>query len=52
MPLLNYSTQVGVETTLAAIHKALVSHQTTAILYEYDLKGQVDAVSFKIRMGT
>jgi hypothetical protein len=51
MPFLNYSTQVHVETTLAAIHKQLVAHQAVAILYEYDATRQIDAVSFKIRLG-
>ena len=51
MPLLNYTTKVSVEKTIGEIHKILAAHGAKAILNEYDDKGNILAVSFRILVG-
>lgn len=48
MSLLNYTTKVDVEKTLAEIQRCLISHGANAVLTEYDNEGYVTALSFKI----
>ena len=47
MPLLNYTTTISADKTVAEIQKNLASHGATAILCEYD-NGSVKALSFKV----
>ena len=51
MPLLNYTTRVSVDKTVGEIRKCLASHAAKAILCEYDDKGNVIALSFKVSTG-
>jgi hypothetical protein len=51
MPLLNYTTRVSVEKTVGEIQKCLAAHGAQAILSEDDAKGNVIALSFKVRVG-
>jgi len=47
MPLLNYTTKIDVEKTIAEIQKCLSAHGASAILTDYE-DGYVKAISFKI----
>ena len=47
MPLLNYTTTISADKTVAEIQKKLASHGATAILCEYD-NGRVKALSFRV----
>lgn len=51
MPILNYTTTISVDRTIAEIHKNLAKHGAKAILQEYDDNGRVLSVSFKIMVG-
>jgi hypothetical protein len=51
MPLLNYTTKVSVEKTVGEIQKCLASHGAKAILCEYDERGNVVTLSFKVSVG-
>jgi hypothetical protein len=51
MPLLNYTTKVSIEKTVGEIHKCLAAHGAKAISSEYDDKGNVIALSFKVSAG-
>jgi hypothetical protein len=51
MPLLNYTTSVSVDKTVGEIQKCLAVHGAKAILCEYDDKGHVIALSFKVSAG-
>lgn len=48
--LLNYTTTIEPEQTIAEIQRALTSHGVTAMMTEYDGR-QISAVSFKIDLG-
>ena len=48
MPLLNYTTSIAVDKTIAEIQKCLSTHGATGILTEYD-QGVVIALSFGIK---
>jgi hypothetical protein len=50
MPLLNYTTKVPVERTLSQIQGILVKAGARAVLMDYDAKGEVTAMSFKLQM--
>ena len=50
MPLLNYTTQVNTERTIAEIQKMLVRAGAKAVLYDYDDNGNIIALSFKLRI--
>jgi hypothetical protein len=50
MPLLNYTTKVPVAQTLTDITKALVKAGASSIMQDYDEKGEVIAVSFRIML--
>lgn len=51
MPILNYTTTISVDRTVAEIHKNLAKHGAKAILQEYDDIGRVLSISFKIAVG-
>ena len=51
MPLLNYTTEIDAEKTIAEIQKILAAHGARAILTEYDDNGYIVALSFKIPVG-
>ena len=51
MPLLNYTTKVSIDKTVGEIQKCLAAHGANAILSEYDDKGNVIALSFKVSTG-
>lgn len=48
MPLLNYTTQISADKTVAEIHKKLVSAHAKRIMSEYDDNGYVTALSFQM----
>lgn len=48
MPLLNYTTGVNLERTIAEIEKMLARARCTAIMKEYDPHGNVAAIAFRI----
>lgn len=50
MAILNYTTQIPVEKSIAEIQKCLVAHGATAILCDYK-DGFIVAISFKMRVG-
>lgn len=52
MPLLNYSTTITVEKSLGEIQRQLTGHGARAILIEYGPRGEPDALSFKVLVGT
>ena len=52
MPLKNYTTSVPVSRTLAEIQAKLVEYGARGILYNYDDRGKIEAVSFQIRLDT
>ncbi len=50
MPLLNYTTSVSADKSIAAIQKALAKAGASAILHEYDQSGNIIALSFRIKL--
>lgn len=50
MPLLNYTTQIATDKTIAEIQKCLAEHGATAILAEYDDEGMITSISFQIML--
>ena len=50
MPLLNYTTSVPADKSIAAIQKALAKAGASAILHEFDDNGNIMALSFRIKM--
>jgi len=48
MPLLNYTTSVPVSRSIQEISKALVKAGASSVMQDFDSKGVVSAVSFKI----
>ena len=48
MPILNYTTNVDVYTTLGAIRGQLVKHGAKMIMQDYDDEGHIAALSFLI----
>jgi hypothetical protein len=48
MPLLNYTTRTAVDKSIAQIQKALIKAGATSFQQDFDEKGNVSAVSFKI----
>lgn len=48
MPILNYTTEVPVIITVNHITKVLVAHGASGILTEYDLNGEVEALTFRV----
>ena len=51
MPLLNYTSEVPAEKSIAQIQKCLVEHGATAIINDYDGNGFIVALTFKITIG-
>lgn len=51
MPLLNYTTKISADKTVGEIQKMLAKAGARAVLSEYDNKGEVSAVSFKMLVG-
>jgi hypothetical protein len=51
MPLLNYTTSIQVQKTVGEIIAILTTHGARAILQEYDDKGAIAGLSFKIHVG-
>lgn len=49
MPILNYTTKVDASKTQSEISYVLAKHGARAILQEFDDKGRVEAISFKLR---
>ena len=50
MPLLNYTTEVSTDRTIAEIQKCLSEHGVSAVLAEYDDAGMITSLSFQIMM--
>ena len=50
MPLLNYSTTIPAQKTIAEVQSLLAKAGATAILSEYDNAGNVMSLSFKMRL--
>lgn len=49
MPLLNYTTSIAPQKTVMEIQSALAKAGASAIMAEYDDKGNIVALSFKLR---
>jgi len=49
MPLLDYTTSVPVSKTVAQIQAKLVEHGARAVMMEYDDRGRISALAFKVR---
>jgi len=49
MPLLDYTTSVPVSRTISQIQTRLVEHGARAVMMEYDDRGQINALAFKVR---
>ncbi len=50
MPLKNYTTSVPVSRTLSEIQAKLVEYGARGVLYNYDDRGKIEAVSFQIQL--
>lgn len=50
MPLLDYTTSVPVSRTVAQIQAKLVEHGARAVMMEYDNRGRIKALAFKVVM--
>ena len=50
MPLLNYTTTISADKSIAAIQKALAKAGASAVLHEYDQSGNIIALSFRIKL--
>ncbi len=51
MPILNYTTEIAAEKSIAEIQKCLAAHGAMQILADYDDTGNVTAISFRIPIG-
>jgi len=51
MPLLNYTTKIQVQKTIGEVVNILTAHGARAILQEYDDKGAITDLSFKVQVG-
>jgi hypothetical protein len=49
MPLLDYTTSVPVSKTVAQVQAKLVEHGARAVMMEYDDRGRINALAFKVR---
>ncbi len=49
MPLLDYTTSVPVSRTISQIQSRLVEHGARAVMMEYDDRGRINALAFKVR---
>ncbi len=50
MPLLDYTTKVPVSRTIAQVQAKLVEHGARAVMMEYDDRGRITALAFKVNM--
>ncbi|MBA7691355.1 hypothetical protein ES703_99898 [subsurface metagenome] len=50
MPLLDYTTSVPVSRTVAQVQAKLVEHGARAVMMEYDDRGRITALAFKVKM--
>ena len=50
MPILNYTTSVPVSRTVAQVQAKLVEHGARAVMMEYDDRGRIKALAFKVKM--
>jgi len=50
MALLNYTTGIEASASIAEIQRTLATHGAAAILAEYDDRGEIEALSFRILM--
>lgn len=50
MPLLDYTTSVPVSRTVSQIQAKLVEHGARAVMMEYDDRGKIKALAFKVNM--
>lgn len=50
MPILNYTTKVPVNQTVAEVHKILTKAGANAILNEYDQQGNISGVKFRLEV--
>ncbi len=48
MPLLNYTTIISVDKTVSQIYTLLISKGAKAILTNYDGKGNIESLSWKV----
>lgn len=48
MPLLNYTTEIGADKSIAQIQKNLAEHGARAIMSEYDNEGYITSLSFQL----
>lgn len=51
MPLLNYTTKISVDKTVAEVQKLLAKAGARAVLSEYDGSGNISSVCFKMLVG-
>lgn len=49
-PLLDYTTKVPVSRTISQIQAKLVEHGARAVMMEYDDRGRITALAFKVNM--
>jgi len=49
-PLLDYTTKVPVSRTIAQVQAKLVEHGARAVMMEYDDRGRITALAFKVNM--
>ena len=49
MPLLDYTTSVPVQKTVAQAQAKLVEHGARAVMMEYDGQGRANALAFKVK---
>jgi len=49
-PLLDYTTSVPVSRTVAQVQAKLVEHGARAVMMEYDDRGRITALAFKVKM--
>lgn len=50
MPIKNYTTSISVDKTIGEIQQALRKAGASAVLVEYDERGNVSTVNFKLKM--
>jgi hypothetical protein len=50
MPLLDYTTSVPVSRTVAQVQAKLVEHGARAVMMEYDDRGRINALAFKVNL--
>jgi len=50
MPLLDYTSKVPVSRTVAQVQAKLVEHGARAVMLEYDDRGRITALAFKVNM--